>query len=155
MPGIRPVTPADIPQLVVLGAALAAESPFYSALTYDADKTAAFIAEAADTTVTHITGWVSEEDGAVIAFIMAYTSEHPFFSDTYAWDGTMYVAPEYRGKCRTTVSALVATYVEWASQWGGPIMFGVTTGINADGVEGLLQRHGFETVGRSMQYVRR
>lgn len=153
---VRKVTPADIESIVWLGAALRLESPEYRDMRYSPEKAAEFVAMAADAEVEHVAGWVAEtQEGAVVGFILAYTTTHLFFDDTITWDGTLYLQPAQRGRNGRTVARLIGSYVDWAKQWGGPIKFGLTTNIETDRMEAMLQRYGFETTGRTLTYVRR
>jgi GNAT superfamily N-acetyltransferase len=152
---VRPIVLADMESLKWLGAALKQESPEYRGMTYSISKVEEFVTQAADEDVKHITGWVAVDEGGHIAgFMFAYTSEHIFFEDTIAWDGTLYLQPAHRGKHGSVVIQLIKNYVEWAEQWGGPIKFGLTTGIETERLEQMLQRFGFETTGKVLNYVR-
>ena len=150
---VRPIETKDIETMVWMGAALAQESPVYRTMKYGAEKTQAFLEDAADPGIEHIAAWVVEYEEKIIGFMVGYTSEHPYFLDIISWDGTLYISPNYRGKARAAIRVMVEYYVEWAKKWDGPIKIGITTGIATDGVEKLLNRCGFKTTGKILDYV--
>lgn len=153
---IRAIEERDIGRIVTLGESLKHESPEYRGMRFAPGKAGRFVAQAADDSIDHVTGWVAvTEKDEVVGFIMGYTSTHIFFDDVITWDGTLYLQSRYRGTHGDIVARLIDLYIDWAKQWDGPIKFGLTTDIETGRLERMFHRRGFQTTGRILTYVRR
>ncbi len=152
---VRGLRHDDIETLIAFGRMLAYESPQYRQMTFSPGKTHSFLVKAADPEIKEKTGWVIEQDGRLVGFLLALAGEHMFFQDTGTWDATLFVIPPFRGKVTRGVMEVIRRYIDWAEQWPGPIQFGITTEIGMESTEKLLAKAGFKTTGKVMQYVRR
>jgi GNAT superfamily N-acetyltransferase len=142
---VRRATEEDIPEVLAMGAALHAESPRYSALTYNPAKVE-FLAR-------HVIAdpeggaLVAEKDGKIIGMMAGFVAPHWFSDDLIASDYTFYVKPEHRRKGRAALM-LVRAFEEWAAAHGAvSIVPGTSTQIDADSTARFYEKLGYERTG--------
>lgn len=146
---IRPATTVDIPRMVALGRVMHGESPVFCRLAFDADKSAATIANV----IASESGfaYVSEHDGVVIGGMLAMVTQHWFSPDLVACDLALFIDPEYRGGMSAV--RLVSAYADWAKGTGAALVqMGVMTGVSVDKTEALMHRLGWHRSGVVMEF---
>lgn len=146
--GLRHATAADIPRLVELFAALAAEAPYYRELRFAPEK-ASHVAHAIVSGALPGVLLVADAlDGSLVAYAGAMVSPHPFFHDLVATELSMYVSPLHR-RGRLFVRMLDGM-VRWSRAAGARrLVLGVSTGINTEQVARVYRNLGFVDTGVS------
>jgi len=136
---IRPVSNRDIPQCVLLGAAMHKESR-YAHLDFSVPKVVNMI----ETIITSDDwcGFVAEKDHNLIGFAAGYVMPHFFGDDLTSGDLAIYVSKVHRGGMLGV--KLVKAYVAWCEAKGvKEPMLGVSAGITPERTGQLYERMGF------------
>lgn len=145
---IRPATLLDVPQLVVLGERMHAESRF-SAMGYAPDKVAALLTGLISSPVGCVL--VAERQGAVVGGMAGYCDAHFFSNDLFAADLAVFVEPDRRGGI--AAARLVRAFVDWATRRGARmIQVGISTGVHVEQTTRLYESLGFARVGPLMEW---
>lgn len=102
----------------------------------------------------HPTGFVAEQDGEVIGYLMARLDEYSFASGVFVSQEVIYVRPDKRGT-RAAVH-LIKEFMRWgeivgAQEW----LFGVSNGFQPDRTARLFEKvTGAERVGYHLRKTR-
>ncbi len=139
---IRQATPADISQLINLGARMHAESRF-SVLGYDRRKVAALFAHllATDQFIE-----VIELDGEIVGGFAGFVTEHWASQDLVSYDCGLFIAPDSRGGF--DAARLIKRFRVWAIARGARMVtLGVNTGVHPERTARLMEAVGFERIG--------
>lgn len=108
----------------------------------------------ASVTKGHPTGFVADEDGQVIGYLMARLDEYAFASGVFVSQEVLYVRPDKRGT-RAAVH-LIKEFVRWgeivgAREW----LFGVSNGFQPERTARLFEKlTGAERVGYHLRKTR-
>lgn len=148
MTTMRHATADDIPRLVELGRLMHAESPFYSRMTFDAEKLAATIAH----TIESPRGFarVLEQEEGIQGGMLALVTPHWFSKDLAACDLALFIDPMYRGGLGAV--RLLNAYAVWARDAGATLVqFGIMTGVNVETTARLCERLGWRRAGMVME----
>lgn len=145
---IRNATRQDIPQMLIHGQAMHAESR-YRVLPWDGDKVAGLI----DWLIDYPDGCVivAEEDGKIVGGFLGAITPHFCSPATVAQDYGLFVTPDRRGAA--IGAELLQAFIAWAKGRDvAMITVGVTTGVNDEGAGRLLQSVGFEQIGQVYEF---
>ena len=126
---IRNATRDDLPALVELGRAMAAESPRYRRLTYSARKVGTLLGNMIDSPDGFV--MLAEQGGKIFGVMAAFVSEHWMSEDRMSSDFGLFILPEHRGG--TAAMRMARAYIEWARSRGAiDISLGISTNVNSD-----------------------
>lgn len=126
---IRYATPHDVPELVALGAMMAAESPRYRRYRYSAAKVGALFERLIESDDGFL--MMAERDGRPIAVMAATAMEHWMSSDRIACDFGLFIDPAHRGGM--LAARFVRAYREWQRERGVVDAFlGISTGVHVE-----------------------
>ena len=146
---IRPMTEADIQDVVDMGAVMHAEGAYIN-MTYDPHKCADLARAVMADTENQIALVAETEHGEVVGMLSGYVIPFYFGPDLVSHDRIVYIIPSYRGT--SAFLRLVRKYVEWArSKKVRQIFMAISTGINTDKTTDLYVRLGFRHVGGVFQ----
>lgn len=139
----------EVDKLAAIAGRVLSEAPTYTRLAFDHDKTANYIA-----------GAILKQDGWFIRVIAEADSDEPvggligvmeetlFGPDKVAYDVTMMIDREHRGKCIREFIQCCEDFRTWGLNNGAKIVkLGVSSGIKIDSVSNLLERLGFIRIG--------
>ena len=147
---IREAHEADIPAILSLGMAFAAESPRYRDSGFDADK----VEQAIRGRLDEGGMFVAERDGKVVGMIAAFLGEQYFSRQLFVSDLAFFVAPEARGPPRMALR-LIEAVAEWGRAHGAEEMISaVSSQIDDERACAVYERMGFERTGVSFRLPR-
>lgn len=93
----------------------------------------------ASVTKGHPTGFVAEENGQVIGYLMGVLEEYAFASGVFVVQEVLYVRPDKRGT-RAAVH-LIKEFVRWGEIVGArELIFGVSNGFQPDRTARLFEK---------------
>lgn len=99
----------------------------------------------------NLLGLVTENNGEITGFMMAFAEAHYFSNDLVSCDLMLYVKPEHRGS--SDAYRMLSAYLEWAQCMGvTDIRIGITTGLNEEKTARLYNKLGFERCGSLFVY---
>lgn len=145
---IRDAEPMDVFALVDISAKIMKET-VYAHMTFDKEKTANYLYDA----IIKRPGWflrlISPADSNEIAGgLLCYCEPTLYGPDKLAYDVTVAVAEEHRGRCLRQLIAVIEEYKAWAEKEGAKLIrMGVSSGLNIDKADGFFEKLGFERVG--------
>lgn len=127
---------------------LVLQESVYSHLNFDHEKCANWLCGA----VLEQPGWfmrvIADEQDEVIGGMVCINETSLFGSDKVAYDVTIMVAAEHRGKCLRPLLQIMREYKEWAIADGAKLVkIGVSSGINIDKASKFFERLGFARIG--------
>ena len=141
----RLATLGDLTHILNMAKDLHAESPYYSKATFDEDKTARLLIA----TIENGKMILITYDQKIIGMTAYLIHEHLFSSSKIAIETTMYLKQEYRSL--PAFRALLARLEKEAFAHDVlNLTVGTTTGIQADRVLKLYERHGYNLVGYTL-----
>lgn len=146
---LRLATLDDIPRMIELGRAMHAESPAFSAMSFDADR----LADTARAAITSSHGFaaVAEREGVVVGGLLAMATPHYFSRDLIACDLALFIDSGYRGGMAGP--RLIGAYAQWARSIGAAkTLLACMAGINSDVLEALCLRLGGRRAGVVMEF---
>lgn len=89
---------------------------------------------------------IAREDGLIVGFLAAHTTQMVFSPELVAQESGWFVADEYRKS--GIGGALLSAYVEWANGQGVSAKYIYpTSGMAPKNIERYLEIHGFENMG--------
>lgn len=135
---IREVEPEDWPEVWRMGLLLLEESQ-YAGL--EPDEAHARLYFDAIFQSDDMAGWVAEEDGELVGFLVASRAVHFFSKTTYTIDLSWYVIPEKRGS--SAGRRLLKAYLYWSKSGASETYLAVNTGISPERTARLLKHYGF------------
>lgn len=139
---VRNATHEDIAALLDIGAAMHAESPRYSPLSYSRAKVQQLLAHL----VNMPTGFlqVAERDGLLIGGMAGIITPQWFSEiDLVASEFALFLLPEHRGGM--AAPRLVKSFISWARANGvkpGYVQLIISTGVHVEQTAGLYQALG-------------
>jgi GNAT superfamily N-acetyltransferase len=142
---IRPAVPDDLPTLLELGRCMHAESPRFSALTFDATKVFELLTSAIDDD-RYLLIVVDDGEGGLAGGFLGYITPQWFSHDEVAADLALFVDPDRRGGI--VAARLLKAYAEWAEARGAKqITAGISTGVMVEQTAQMYRRLGFNQYG--------
>lgn len=139
----------EVDKLSAIAGRVLAESPTYTRLAFDHSKTANYIAGA----ILKQQGWfirvIAQGDSdEPVGGLIGVCEETLFGSDKIAYDITMMIDKEHRGKCIRAFVQCCEDFRAWAIADGAKIVkLGVSSGIKIDAISNVLERLGFVRIG--------
>ncbi len=120
----------------------------YSHLDFDHEKCANWLCGV----ILEQPGWfmrvIVDEDDEVVGGIVCRNETTLFGKDSVAYDVTIMVAAEHRGKCLRPLLQIIREYRDWAERDGAKLIkMGVSSGINIDKASVFMERMGFPRIG--------
>ena len=120
----------------------------YAHLHFDHDKCANWLVGA----ILEQPGWfmrvIADENDEPIGGIVCVTETTLFGNDKVAYDVTIMVSKEHRGKCLRPLMNIIREYRDWAIADGAKLIkLGVSSGINIDKASVFMERMGFPRIG--------
>lgn len=120
----------------------------YKHLTFDKEKAAHLVMDGIlkrDGTFLRV---IVDANDKIVGGMMCVCEASCFGPDKMAYDITIMMDEESRGRCVRQLVKLVDEYKEWAIKQGAKIIkMGVSSGINIDKASAFFERLGFERVG--------
>lgn len=144
---IREARPDDVTALLELGRLMHAESPYWSRLPFDAERT--------ERTLRAVSVLVAEDDGRIVGGIGGTVVPHWSVDALVGCELFLFVHPSARGG--TAAMRLIrALDAQFKSRGARLAQAGATTGVSDERVAALYERMGFERygVGLSKMYER-
>jgi hypothetical protein len=121
----------------------------YAHMAFDANKTANYLYDAILKRPNWFLRVIAEQDtDEVIGGLLCYCEASLFGPDKVAYDITIMITKEHRGKCLRQLIQVIEEYKYWATLQGARIIkIGVSSGINIEKAERFLERIGFTKMG--------
>ena len=142
---VRRVTEDLLPVLKLLGEHMFSESPVYSRLRYNEEKTTKWL-EAFVGFPTVRAAWVLFVDGIAVGGLGAAITEKPYLDGKISIDESFYIALGYRGLGLS--GDLIEAYEEWATRHGAEVMMlSSTADIATDAADASFESAGFKKIG--------
>lgn len=151
---IREAREEEVFHIADICEAVLKEAPTYTALTFDKDKASNLIYGA----IMKQQGWwlrvIANDADTIVGGLCCYCGESDFGPDKIAYDITIMVDEEYRGKCLKELIQLVDAYKTWALAEGAKVIkMGVSSGINIDKASTFFASLGFKRIGAMHGYI--
>lgn len=145
---VRDAIDTEVYRLTEISERILAEAPTYANMTFDKDKTANYLYGA----IVKQPGWflrvIADEGNNVVGGLLCYCETSLFGPDKLAYDITIMVGEECRGRCLPQLLQIIGEYKQWATEQGAKVVkFGVSSGINIDKADAFFQLQGFERIG--------
>lgn len=145
---VRDATEEDLDQLVEIARDVLKESPTYTHMEFDKEKSAWYLMKA----ITREPNWfikvVALKDGEIAGFILAICETSIFGHDKLAYDVTIMVPEMHRGRCLKQLITIIYAYKEWALKEGAKVVkMGVSSMINIEKAELFFDKLGFKKIG--------
>ena len=141
---IRQAAHDDLPTLLDMGAAMAAESPRFSRLRFSRERLNETLRRVLATEDGFL--WVAEHEGKITGVMACLTSEHWMSYDAIAVDLALYVSQDARGAA--DARELVRRFKAWSGETGAMWpQVGVSAGINDEAAVRLYESEGFVKCG--------
>ncbi len=120
----------------------------YSHLKFDHEKCANWLCGA----ILEQEGWflrvIADDDNNPVGGIVCRNEVALFSDDKVAYDVTIMIAAEHRGKCLRALLQIIRDYRDWAVADGAKLIkLGVSSGINIDKASVFMERMGFPRIG--------
>lgn len=131
------------------------ETEVYRDLAFDMEKSANYIYGA----IAKQPGWfckvIAERfSDKVVGGLVAACEVTLFGPDKIAYDVTMMIDKEHRGRCIPELVRIVDLYREWALEQGAKVVkIGISSGMNIDKASQFLERMDFKRIGAMHGYV--
>lgn len=130
------------------------EAPTYTNMSFNRKRTMSFTVDAMTRPELFIKVIAREEDDVVVGGIICRIEQLVTSDDKQAYDVTIMLDAEHRGRCLKQVVELINAYKTWALKQGAKIIkLGVSSGINIDGAATFFERQGFAQIGSMHAYV--
>ena len=145
----------EVDKLAAIAGRVLAEAPTYTRMDFDHEKTANYIAGA----ILKQDGWflrviAREEDDEPVGGVIGVCEMALFGNDKVAYDVTMMIDKEHRGKCTKEFVECCDLFLEWGLLQGAKIIkLGVSSGIKIDSAEKMLERIGFARIGSMHAFI--
>jgi hypothetical protein len=118
-------------------------------MKFSKEKSANFVYDA----IVKRPGWFLRvistiEGNEIVGGLHACCGDSHFGPDKLAWDITIMMEEEHRGRCLKQLVQVINEYKEWATKEGAKLIkFGVSSGLNIENADKFLQRVGFTKIG--------
>lgn len=130
------------------------EAPTYSRMRFDRDKVANYVYGAIVKQPTWFLRVIVDEDNKIVGGICCQCVESMNGPDKVAFDVTIMLDEEHRGKCLKQIIQIVEEYKEWAIAEGAVVIkMGVSSGINMDKASVFFETLGFKRIGAMHGYI--
>lgn len=152
---VRDAHDYEIDKLAAIVGRVWNESPTYTRLTFDHEKT-----------VNYLAGAILKQEGWFLRVIALADTDEPVgglagvcepllcSSDKIAYDISMMIDKPYRGKCFREFVQCCEDFRAWGLANGAKIVkVGVSSGIKIDSVSDLLERIGFVRIGAMHAHI--
>lgn len=144
----------EVDKLAAIAGRVLAESPTYTRMEFDHEKTANYIAGA----ILKQEGWfirvIADENDEPVGGLIGACEPVLFGPDKIAYDITMMIDREHRGKCIRQFIQCCEDFREWAIANGAKIVkLGVSSGIKIDSISNVLERLNFARIGGMHAYI--
>lgn len=145
---VRDALPEEVFTLAELSERVLKESPTYTHMEFSKEKTANYIYSA----IVKHDGWflrvIVDDSNQVVGGLICYCEPMVFSNDKVAYDITIMVDKDHRGRCLPQLVQVIEEYKEWAiSQGAKLIKMGVSSGISIDSAAKFFERLGFDRIG--------
>lgn len=144
---VRDAVDKEVFRLVEISEKVLQEST-YAHMTFDKEKSANYLYGA----IVKQPGWflrvIADDSDKLVGGILCVCETSLFGPDKLAYDITIMVDEEYRGKCLPQLIQIISEYKDWAIAEGAKLIkLGVSSGINIDKASAFFERLGFERIG--------
>lgn len=125
------------------------DESIYAPLTFDHGKTANLLVEG----ILHRPGWYLKviehcDSGEPVGGLLGRLEVIATSPDSVAYDISMMIDKDHRGKCIKQFIELMHDFAEWGKNNGAKIIkVGVSSGIKVDSASAFLERLGFKRAG--------
>lgn len=120
----------------------------YSHIIYDKEKSANYIMDGILKRPGTFLRVIVDDANVIAGGIFCVCEEMLFSHDKVAYDITIMVDEEHRGRCIKQLVQIIDEYKEWATAQGAKLIkMGVSSGINIDKASQFFEAMGFERVG--------
>lgn len=137
----------EVFRLVEITEAVLLES-VYSHITYDKEKSANYIMDGILKRPGTFLRVIADESDKIAGGIFCVCEKMLFSQDKVAYDITIMIDEEHRGRCLKQLIQIIEEYKTWAIAEGAKIIkMGVSSGINIDKASQFFEVMGFERVG--------
>lgn len=145
---VRDAVAMDLDKLVAISRRVLAEAPTYTFTTFDENKCANYICGA----ILKQPGWflrvIADENDDAVGGLICYCEPFIYSGDKIAYDVTLMIDAEHRGKCLAQLIQLIDEYKAWALAEGAKVIkFGISSGISVAKGARFLERLGFRHIG--------
>lgn len=150
---VRDAKDMEVFQLVDISRAVLAESPTYKDMIFDAEKSANYIYGA----IMKHDGWflrvIADENDRIVGGLLGCLETTVFGPDKIAYDVTVMMEAEHRGRCVKQLVQIVEEFKQWGINSGAKLIkVGVSSGINIDKASMFFEHMGFERIGAMHGY---
>lgn len=144
----------EVDKLAAIAGRVMDEMPTYTRLAFDHEKTANYIAGA----ILKQKGWflrvIVDETNEPVGGLIGVCEETLFGPDKVAYDVTMMIDKEHRGKCVRAFIQCCEDFRDWGVNEGAKIVkLGVSSGIKIDSVSNVLERLGYIRIGAMHAHI--
>jgi len=145
---------AEIECLAGIAERVLKEAPTYTHVSFNKKRTMSFIVDAMTRKDMFLKVIAREEDDVAVGGIICFVEQIVTSDDLQAYDLTIMLDEEHRGRCLPQIIELVSDYKVWARKQGAKIIkLGVSSGINIDRAATFFERLGFSRIGSMHAYV--
>lgn len=153
---VRDAVLSDIYNMVEICEKILTEAPTYTIMSFDREKSAHYVYNA----IAKVPGWflrvIVDENDKVVGGMLCICETSAFGPDKLAYDITIMIQEEYRGRCLPQIIQIVDEYKIWALKEGAKaIKIGVSSGLNIDKADKFFAMMGFDKIGAMYGYINR
>lgn len=152
---VRDARGEELDKLARISERVLKEAPTYTGMRFDLDKTANMIAGA----ILKQKGWflrviARDGDNEPVGGLICVCVDSTFGPDKIAYDITIMLDQEHRGKCLKQLIQIIEEYKAWAIAEGAKVVkMGVSSGLSVDGASMFFERLGFARIGAMHGFV--
>lgn len=151
---VRKAVETEVFEIAAICEAVLKESPTYTFLKFDEMVAANCIYGA----IVEQQGWwlrvIVDDRDKIVGGMCCYCGDSGYGPDKVAYDITIMIDEEHRGKCLKELIQLVSDYKTWALAEGAKVIkIGVSSGINMDKASIFFESLGFKRIGAMHGYV--
>ena len=145
---VRDAKDIEVFKLVEISEAVLKESPTYTHLAFDKEKSANYIYSA----IMKHDGWflrvIADENNEIVGGLLGCMETTVFGPDKIAYDVTVMMEIEHRGRCVRQLVQVVQEFKQWGIDNGAKLIkLGVSSGINIEKASMFFEHMGFERIG--------
>lgn len=150
---VRDAKDIEVFKLVEISEAVLKESPTYTHLAFDKEKSANYIYSA----IMKYDGWflrvIADENNEIVGGLLGCMETTVFGPDKIAYDVTVMMEIEHRGRCVRQLVQVVQEFKQWGIDNGAKLIkLGVSSGINIEKASMFFEHMGFERIGAMHGY---
>jgi len=148
MYSVRDAIDKEIFTIVDISERVLRESPTYAHLEFNKEKAANYVYSA----IMKRDGWflrvIVDENNQIVGGLICVCEPMFFSPDKVAYDITILIEANHRGRCLAQLVQVIEEYKTWAVAQGAKLIkMGVSSGINIDSAAKFFERLGFERIG--------